>query len=129
MQLKSAALWFGAVLVLISAACGPVRPALGLGPALDPFVGLILLVALVLGAGWLVKSAVRSPAGQAIERQFSETGQAVRDRFDAGTDDRSAKHHQGDAASRAEEILRERYARGEIDRKQYLEMLDDLNKR
>ena len=81
MQLKSAALWFGAVLVLISAACGPVGPALGLGPALDPFVGLILLVALVLGAGWLVKSAVRSPAGQAIERQFSETGQAVRDRF------------------------------------------------
>jgi hypothetical protein len=51
MQLKSAALWFGAVLVLISAACGPVGPALGLGPALDPFVGLILLVALVLGAG------------------------------------------------------------------------------
>jgi uncharacterized membrane protein len=130
MQLKHAALWLGAVLVLISAACGPVGPGLGLGPALDPLVGLILLVALVLGGGWLVKSAVRSPAGQAIERQFSEAGQAVRDRLHAGTDDRSAKRqHEGDAAPRAEEILRERYARGEIDRKQYLEMLEDLKNR
>ena len=59
MQLKSAALWSGAVLLLISTACGPVGPALGLGPALNPFVGLILLVALVPGGGRLVKSAVR----------------------------------------------------------------------
>jgi uncharacterized membrane protein len=65
-----------------------------------------------------------------IERQFSETGQAVRDRFHAGADNRFAKRQrENDAASGAGEILRERYARGEIDRKQYLEMLDDLNKR
>lgn len=62
MQLKSAALWFGAVLVLISAACGPVGPALGLGPALDPFVGLILLVALVLErAGWSNRRSDHQP--------------------------------------------------------------------
>ena len=129
MQLKTAAFWLGTTLVLISAACGPAGPALGLGPALDPFAGLILLVALVLGGGWVVKTASRSSAGQAIEKQVVETGQAVRDRF-AGTDDPSAKRqHEGKAASGAEEILRERYARGEIDRKQYLEMLDDLKNR
>src|ERR1700691_2468561 len=102
MQLKSAALWFGAVLILISAACGPVGPALGLGPALDPFAGLILLAALVLGGGWVVNSVVRSPAGQSIKRQFSETEQ----------------HDEGDSTSRDKQIVRERYARGEIDRKQ-----------
>jgi uncharacterized membrane protein len=127
MQHKSAALWIGVILVVILAACGPVGPALGLGPALDPFVGLIMLVALVLGGGWLVKSVVRSPAGQAIQRQFSETRQAVRNRVHVGTDDRSAKRqYEGAAASHAEETLRERYARGEIDRKQYLETLEDL---
>jgi hypothetical protein len=130
MQLKRGAFWVGAALVLISAACGPVGPAFGLGPALDPFAGLLLLVALVLGGGWIVNSAVRSPAGQAIKRQFSETERAVRDRFRAGTEDRSASSHdEGDTTSRDNQIVRERYARGEIDRKQYLEMLADLKSR
>jgi predicted transcriptional regulator len=72
----------------------------------------------------------RSPTGQAIKRQFSETEQTVRDRLRAGTEDRSAScHDEGDATSRDKQIVRERYARGEIDRKQYLEMLDDLKNR
>ena len=134
MQIKDSARWFGAGLVLILAGCGPVGPALGpvlgLGPVLDPLVGLALLVALVLAGVWVVKSAVRSRAGQAVERQFSETEQAVRDRCRAGSDNRDAKHRrEGDVTSRAEEVLRERYARGEIDRKQYLEILDDLKHR
>jgi hypothetical protein len=130
MQLKRAALCLGAALILISAACGPVGPALGLGPALDPFAGLILLAALVLGGGWVVNSVVRSPAGQAIKRQSSETEQAVRDRVHVGTDDHSAnRYDEGAATSHDEQIVRERYARGEIDRKQYLEILDDLKNR
>jgi putative membrane protein len=34
----------------------------------------------------------------------------------------------GDAGRRAEEILMERYARGEIDRETYQRMLDDLRR-
>ena len=37
--------------------------------------------------------------------------------------------HDGEDISRPEEILRERYARGEIDRTQYREILDDLKDR
>ena len=78
----------------------------------------------------MVKSAIRSPARQAIERQFSETGQAVRDRFRTGGDETDAeRERKSEVSSRPKEILRQRYARGEIDRKQYLEMLDDLNSR
>ena len=130
MKMENAPLYAAVILLLILAACGPAGPVLGLGPALDPFVGLVLLLALALGGFWVVKTAVRSPAGQAIERQVSETGQAVRDHFRAGTDDSGQKReHTRDAASPAEEILRQRYARGEIDRKQYLEMMADLKQR
>jgi len=130
MKMVNAALYVAVMLLLILAACGPAGPALGLGPALDPIVGLVLLLALVFGGFWVVKSAVRSPAGQAIERQLSGTGQAVRDQFRAGTDDSRQKHEREvDTASPAEEILRQRYARGEIDRKQYLEMMADLKQR
>lgn len=112
MQPKNGALWLGAALVLASVACGPVTPVLGLGPPLDPLAGLIMFAALVLGLGWAVKSVWKRPVRQSIDREFSKTGQAG--------------HPSGGAVLHAEEILRQRYARGEIDRKQYLEMSGDL---
>jgi len=33
----------------------------------------------------------------------------------------------GDSASKARNIIKERYARGELDRDQYLQMLKDVN--
>lgn len=125
MQPKNHTLLFLSILtvVLVLAACGPGGPVLGLGPVLDQFVGLLLLVVLVGGGFWVVKTASRSSAGQAIVREVSAAEQKVRDHFDSGRLD--PKEEQ----SRAEEILRERYARGEIDRKQYLEMSDDLKRK
>ena len=129
MQLKNVAIWLAVVAALILAACVPAGPALGLGPALDPFVGGVLLVALVCGGLWAVKSVVRSPAGQAVERQLSESGHAIVGHFRSSQDTNGAAHqHASDGASCAEDILQERYARGEIERKQYLEMLEDLKK-
>jgi len=129
MRIKNVAIWLTVIAALILAACVPAGPALGLGPALDPFVGGVLLVALVCGGLWAVKSVVRSPAGQAVERQFSESGQAIVGHFRSRQDTNGAsQQHDSEGASRAEDILRERYARGEIERKQYLEMLEDLRK-
>jgi uncharacterized membrane protein len=97
--------------------CGP-GPALGLGPALDPTVSLVLVVALIVGGCWVVQSAANSPTVQAIGKQMSTIGKNVRE----------DRHEQAPPRT-AEEILRERYAGGEIDRKQFLEMMDDLRKR
>lgn len=111
-------------IVLGLTACGPADPVLGLGPVLDQFVGLLLVVALVVGGFWVVRAAGRSPTGRAIVREVSGAEQRVRDHFDSGRLDRKTEQE-----SRAEEILRERYARGEIDRTQYLQMLDDLQRK
>lgn len=97
--------------------CGP-GPALGLGPALDPIVSLVLVVALIVGGCWIVRSATNSPTVQAIGKQMSMIGKNLRE----------DRHEQAPLPT-AEETLRERYARGEIDRKQFLEMMDDLRKR
>jgi len=120
------ALYLTTILLLILPACGPAGPVLGLGPTLDPPAALILLIALVFGGFWVVKSAFQSPSGQAIERRIVETGQSVLDQFRSPS--RNAGE-QGEAPSRSEEILKERYARGEIDRTQYLEMLNDVRRR
>jgi len=102
-------------------ACGP-GPGLGLGPVLDPFMSVVLVAALVVGGYWVVRSAGNSPTVQAISKRVSATGESVRD----------YAHERMQPAAQppsAEEILRERYARGEIDRKQYLEMMEDLKKK
>jgi hypothetical protein len=81
---KKIFIYAGAAALLVMAACGPPGPALGLGPALGPFVGFVLLLALLLGGAWVVKSAPRSPDGQTIERRSSETGRSLRDRLFPG---------------------------------------------
>ncbi|MGA8599253.1 MAG: hypothetical protein WB676_31425 [Bryobacteraceae bacterium] len=110
--------------LLVLSACGPPGPVFGLGPVLDHLVGLLLVVALVAGGVWGVRTASRSAAGQAIARRVSGAEEHMRDHFNSGEMDLKAMQN-----SRAEEILRERYARGEIDRHQYFEMSDDLKRK
>src|SRR5438876_693280 len=89
MNRTNTALSVGVLLLLTLAACGPAGPVFGLGPALDPMFGTVLLIATICGGLWLVKSVVRSPTGQAIERQTSKTGQSLRDHFNADITGRS----------------------------------------
>jgi hypothetical protein len=122
------AVYLSALFMLILAACGPASLAPGLGPPLDPLVGWVLLVALVCGGLWVVKIAVRSPTGQAVERTISEASQSIRNQLGQSAGRVNKERHESPPMSRAEELLKERYARGDIDRKQYLEMLDDLKR-
>jgi uncharacterized membrane protein len=79
---------------------------LGLGPFLDQIVTVLLLIVAFIGGVHLYKKNVNAqPAAQV---------QAAPSAAPART------------ASSAEGILKERYARGEIDRAQYLEMLQSL---
>ncbi len=79
---------------------------LGLGPFLDQIVTLILLVVAVLGGIHLYKKNVNpSPP---MEAQISPSAGSTANHFTA------------------EEILKERYASGEIDRARYLEILQNL---
>jgi uncharacterized membrane protein len=79
---------------------------LGLGPFLDQIVTLLLLIAAAIGGIHLYKKNVNpSPPAQT---------QAAHNAEPMAT------------STSAEEILRERYARGEIDRSHYLEMLQNL---
>src|SRR5579875_397866 len=63
---KKIFIYAGAATLLSMTACGPAGPLVGLGPALDSFVGFLFLLALFLGGAWVVRSAARSPDGQAI---------------------------------------------------------------
>jgi uncharacterized membrane protein len=103
-------------------ACGVAGP-LGFGPALDPIIGPLLFVFLLIGEFLAVKSVSDSPTVQAISKRISMAGSDLQKSY--------AEHSAASVQPRAnpEEILRERYARGEIDRKQYLEMLEDLRKK
>jgi hypothetical protein len=96
---------------------------LGFGPALDPIIGPLLFVFLLIGEFLAVKSVSDSPTVQAISKRISMAGSDLQKSY--------AEHSAASVQPRAnpEEILRERYARGEIDRKQYLEMLEDLRKK
>src|SRR5438445_5163191 len=79
---------------------------LGLGPFLDQIVTLLLLVAAAIGGIHFYKKTVNP--SQPAQVQAAPSATAARSAFPA------------------EEILRERYARDEIDRTHYLEMLQNL---
>lgn len=79
---------------------------LGLGPFLDQIVTLLLLVAAAIGGIHLYKKTANT--SQPAQVQAAPSAAPAR------------------SALSAEEILRERYARGEIDRANYLEMLQNL---
>jgi uncharacterized membrane protein len=113
-EMKSKTLLACTGIIITLSGCGP-GPALGLGPA-DPIASLILIVVLIVGGFWVVRSAAKSPTMQTLGKQVSMIGKDKRE-------DRSKE------APTAEEILRERYARGEIDRTQFLEMMDDFRKK
>jgi uncharacterized membrane protein len=109
---------------LVLTACVAAGPPLGLGPVLDQIVGLIIVAGLILAGLWAFRVAVHSSKGQTIGRQDSET---ARDSLHGRVGRHDSKREGADQFSwRPEVTLRQRYARGEIDRKQYLEMLDDL---
>jgi uncharacterized membrane protein len=87
------------VLVIVGAVLGPGPFLPGLGPVLDqPVTLLALLLLVVIGVLWLL-GMIRKPRS------------------------RDANFRDG---SLAEQILRERYARGEMDRAQFAQMLSDL---
>jgi len=113
---------FALLALSLTAACGVAGP-LGFGPALDPIIGPLVFLILLIGGFWVVKSVSDSPTVQAISKQISAAGSDLQRSY--------AEHSAASAQPRTnpEEILRERYARGEIDRKQYLEMLEDLRKK
>jgi uncharacterized membrane protein len=77
---------------------------LGLGPFLDQIVTFLLLIAAVLGGVHLYRKSANPPA----QVQAASSAAPARTAFSA------------------EAILRERYARGGIDRAHYLEMLQNL---
>ncbi len=54
---------------------------------------------------------------------------AVKTLFGSHTSDRSSSYRDVDSGSDALEIVRQRYARGEITRDEYLQLLDDLKKK
>ncbi len=54
---------------------------------------------------------------------------AVRTLFSSRTSDRSTPYRDVDSGSEALEIVRQRYARGEITREEYLQLLDDLKRK
>ena len=91
-----------AVLLLWSCAAGPAPPLpLGLGPGFDQLAPIILLVIAALLLWTYLPS---------IQQRFRKT-------------DRSA----GDLE--VESTIRQRYARGEVTREQYIQMLDDLQRK
>ena len=90
---------FGLLLILsVGGLFGPGPLVLGLGPPFDQIVTLAVVVLAVISASWFLR------AFRKIEL--------------------SAKSKSG--IPQAEEILRGRYARGELDRNHFLLMLEDV---
>ncbi len=79
---------------------------LGLGPFLDQIVTLLLLVAAAIGGIHLYKKTVNPPSAAQVQAS-SNTAPTV-------------------PTHSAEEIVRDRYARGEIDHTQFQEIIGDL---
>ena len=79
---------------------------LGLGPFWDQIVTLLLLIAAILGGIHIYKKSVSQPKSNQV--RAAQTFAPSR------------------AESSAEGILKQRYARGEINQTQYVEMLETL---
>jgi uncharacterized membrane protein len=96
---KLIAVAFGLLLVLfLGGLFGSGPPALGLGPPFDQIVTVTAVVLAVISASWLLRAFRKMEL--------------------------SARSKSG--IPQAEEILRGRYARGELDRNQFLLMLEDV---
>jgi uncharacterized membrane protein len=97
---KLIALAFAVLLLLyVAGIFGPGSLVPGLGPVFDQTLTLAVVVVLVLAAlPWLVRTV----------RKLSPSASS------------------GSETPQSEEILRARYARGELDRNQFLLMLEDL---
>jgi hypothetical protein len=117
-QLKKYALASLGLLVLCAASCGPIGPAPGFGPPFDQLAGPLLIVLLLIAGLWALKSFASTRAHEAPKHP-SHGNMPRQPTF----------QHRATPEKTPEEILQERYARGEIDRTRYLEMLDDLTRR
>ena len=104
-MIRPISILIAALVPLTCAGCAaglPLGPPLGLGPGLDQLVSLLFLMAIGFVV-YLLLSRRRTPWLRAHRDDFRAEG--------------------------AETILRERYAKGEIKREEYLEKLNDLGKR
>jgi hypothetical protein len=100
---RMAVILLGLAVLMIPGCAGPSGGPIPLpGPPFDQLASFILLGGLLLGAVAWIRKSNRGPLGRLGDRWRG--------------------------SSAAEDILRERYARGEINRSQFAQMLDDLRK-
>ncbi len=85
--------------LMIAGCAGPLGPPLGLGPGFDQ---AILIILLLVAAVFVYR---------ALTQRGASPGELVRGR---------------PTTSQAQELLRERYVRGEVSREEYLRIAEDL---
>ena len=108
----AAAALFGLGLLFITARGPAFAPLAGFwgGPGWDAFWNGFVHIALIAAVVFAVAIAVKTL-------------------FASRTSDRAAPSRDADSGADAMEIVRQRYARGEITREEYLQLLDDLKRK